>query len=285
VASNGSATADGNQQLKNNGNADVSVKGNNASAVPIPSSLLGIGGYAPPAHITGLQSYMIHQGIPQPLASPNSGVPQFGSFQSQSTIQPNLHWANQQEVQNVSQPQDETNFQPSQSDQTSLQPGANSTDELSSKPSKTSHPDHLNAHGKQQQSPASVPAESTHELTKTSQVVEQNVAEHVVYDEQQKAFKEQDSPSNVNSRTGMVEHQEKKTESKVFILLCDSCLVFNSICECLTLSSLMTTRMKELQLTSNLSLYLGSSINLQIFLHQLPRFTSKIMQQSSILML
>lgn len=39
---------------------------------------------------------MIHQGIPQPLASPNSGVPQFGSFQSQSTIQPNLHWANQQ---------------------------------------------------------------------------------------------------------------------------------------------------------------------------------------------
>jgi hypothetical protein len=175
---------------------------------------LGIGGYAPPAHITGLQSYMIHQGIPQPLASPNSGVPQFGSFQSQSTIQPNLHWANQQEVQNVAQPQDETNFQPSQSDQTSLQPGANNTDELSSKPSKTSHPDHLNAHGKQQQSPASVPAESTHELTKTSQVVEQNVAEHVVYDEQQKAFKEQDSPSNVNSRTGMVEHQEKKTESK-----------------------------------------------------------------------
>ena len=41
---------------------------------------------------------MIHQGIPQPLASPNSGVPQFGSFQSQSTIQPNLHWANQQVI-------------------------------------------------------------------------------------------------------------------------------------------------------------------------------------------
>ncbi|XP_039814399.1 uncharacterized protein LOC120677316 [Panicum virgatum] len=214
VASNGSATADGNQQLKNNGSVDVSVKGNNASAVPIPSSLLGIGSYAPPAHITGLQSYMIHQGIPQPLASPNSGVPQFGSFQSQSTIQPNIHWANQQEIQNASQPQDETNYQPSQSDQTSLQPGANNTDELSSKPSKTSHPDYLNAHGKQQQSPASVPAESIHELTKTSQVLETNVAEHVVYDEQQKAFKEQDSPSNVNICTGMVEHQEKTTESK-----------------------------------------------------------------------
>ncbi|CAL5013897.1 unnamed protein product [Urochloa decumbens] len=213
VASNGSATADGNQQLKNNGSADASVKGNNASAVPIPSSLLGISGY-PPAHITGLQSYMIHQGIPQPLASPNSGVPQFGSFQSQSTVQPNLQWANQQEVQNVSQPQDETNYQPSQSsDQTALQQGAINTDELSSKPSQTSHPDHLNAHGNQQQSPASVPAESTHE--KTSQVVESNVAEHVVYDEQQKAFKEQDSPLNVNSRTGIVEHQEQKTESKL----------------------------------------------------------------------
>ncbi|CAO2170132.1 unnamed protein product [Urochloa humidicola] len=215
VASNGSATADGNQQLKNNGSADASVKGSNASAVPIPSSLLGISGYPPAAHITGLQSYMIHQGIPQPLASPNSGVPQFGSFQSQSTIQPNLNWANQQEVQNVSQPQDETNYQPSQSsDQTALQQGAINTDELSSKPSQTSHPDHLNAHGKQQQSPASVPAESTHEPMKTSQVVEPNVAEHVVYDEQEKAFKEQDSPLNVNSHTGMVEHQEQKTESK-----------------------------------------------------------------------
>ncbi|RCV32134.1 hypothetical protein SETIT_6G233500v2 [Setaria italica] len=210
VASNGSATADGNQQLKNNGTVDVSVKGNNASAVPVPSSLLGIGGYAPPGHIAGLHSYMIHQGIPQPLASPNSGVPQFGSFQSQSTIQPNLHWANQQEVQNVSQPQDETNYQPSQSDQTALQPTTINTDELSSKPSQASHPDHLNAHGKQQQSPASVPAESTHELT----VVESNVADHAVYDEQHKAFKEQDSPSNVNNRTGMVEHQEQKTESK-----------------------------------------------------------------------
>ncbi|RCV29669.1 hypothetical protein SETIT_6G030600v2 [Setaria italica] len=216
VASNGSATADGNQQLKNNGTGDVSIKGNNASAVPIPTSLLGISGYAPPGHIAGLHSYMIHQGIPQPLASPNSGVPQFGSFQSQSTIQPNLHWANQQEVQNVSQPQDETNYQPSQSDQTALQPAAINTDELSSKPSQASHRDHLNAHGKQQQSPASVLAESTHELTKTSQsqVVESNVAEHAVYGEQQKAFKEQDSPSNVNNRTGMVEHQEQKTESK-----------------------------------------------------------------------
>ena len=122
---------------------------------------------------------------------------------------------------------------------------------------------------------------------KTSQVLETNVAEHVVYDEQQKAFKEQDSPSNVNIRTGMVEHQEKTTESKVFILLCVSCLFFHSICEHLTLSSLLTTRMnmKELQLTSNLSLYLGSSINLRILLCQLPRFTSKIMQQNSILML
>ncbi|OEL32885.1 hypothetical protein BAE44_0006097, partial [Dichanthelium oligosanthes] len=207
VASNGSATADGNQQLKNNGSADVSVKGNNASAVPVPSSLLGIGGYAPPAHITGLHSYMIHQGLPQPLASPNSGVPQFGSFQSQSTIQQNPHWANQQEVQNISQPQDETNHQPSQSDQTALQPGAINTDELLSKPSQASHPDHLNAHGKQQQSPAAVPAESTHELM----TVESNVAEH---DEQQKAFKEQDSPSNVNSHTGKVEHLEQKAETK-----------------------------------------------------------------------
>lgn len=49
--------------------------------------------------------------------------------------------------------------------------------------------------------------------------MESNVAEHAVYDEQQKkAFKEQDSQSNVN-RTGMVEHQEQKTESKVSILL------------------------------------------------------------------
>lgn len=49
--------------------------------------------------------------------------------------------------------------------------------------------------------------------------MESNVAEHAVYGEQQKAFKEQDSPSNVNNRTGMVEHQEQKTESKVSILL------------------------------------------------------------------
>jgi hypothetical protein len=69
-------------------------QGNNASAVPVPS-LLGIGG--PAAHIAAMHSFMIHpQGIPQPLASPNSGVPQFGCFQSQSTIQPNSHWPNQQ---------------------------------------------------------------------------------------------------------------------------------------------------------------------------------------------
>ncbi|WVZ91832.1 hypothetical protein U9M48_037955 [Paspalum notatum var. saurae] len=211
VASNGSATADMNQQLlKNNGSVDVSVKGNNASAVPVPSPLLGAGG--PPAHIAAMHSYVIHPpGIPQPLASPNSGVPQFGSFQLQPTIQPNLHWPNQQEVQNVSQPQDETNYQPSQPDQTALQPGAINADELSSKTNQGLHPDYLNAHGKQQQSPTSAPAESTHELT----VVESNVTEHVVYDEQQKAFKEQDSPSNVNSRTGMVEHKEQNTESKV----------------------------------------------------------------------
>nr|CAB3481622.1 unnamed protein product [Digitaria exilis] len=228
VASNGSATADGNQQLKNNGSVDVSVKkvfeicvtfinfqGNSASAVPVPSSLLGIGGYAPSAHITGLHSYMIHQGIPQPLASPNSGVPQFGSFQSQSATQPNLHWANQQEVQTVSQPQDEPTYQPSQSDQTALRPDVINPDELSSKPSQACQPDNLNAHGKQQQNPASVPAESTHELAKTSQVVESNVAEHVVYDEQQRAFKEQDPPSIVNIRAGMVEHQEQNTEPKL----------------------------------------------------------------------
>lgn len=49
--------------------------------------------------------------------------------------------------------------------------------------------------------------------------MESNVAEDAVYDEQQKAFKEQDSPSNANIRAGMVEHQEQKTESKVSILL------------------------------------------------------------------
>ncbi|XP_021320281.1 uncharacterized protein LOC8060899 isoform X1 [Sorghum bicolor] len=210
VASNGSATADGNQQLlKNNGSVDVSVKGNNASAVPVPS-LLGIGG--PAAHIAAMHSFMIHpQGIPQPLASPNSGVPQFGSFQSQSMIQPNSHWSNQQEVQNVSQPQAETNYQTSQSDQTALQQGSINTDDLSSKPSQGIHPDHHNAHAKQQQSPASAPTESTHDLT----VVETNVAELVAYDEQQKALKEQDSSSNMNSHIGRVEHQEQNTESKV----------------------------------------------------------------------
>jgi len=72
----------------------IFFQGNNASAVPVPS-LLGIGG--PAAHIAAMHSFMIHpQGIPQPLASPNSAVPQFGSFQSQSMIQPNSHWPNQQ---------------------------------------------------------------------------------------------------------------------------------------------------------------------------------------------
>ncbi|XP_008646685.1 uncharacterized protein [Zea mays] len=211
VASNGSATADGNQQLlKNNGSVDVSVQANSASAVPVPSSLLGIGG--PAAHIAAMHAFMIHpQGIPQPLvASPNSGVPQFGSFQSQSTIQPNSQWPNQQEVQNVSQPQDETNYQTSQSDRTVLQQGAINTDELSSKPSQDSQPDHLNAHVKQQQSPASAPTESTHELT----VVEANVAEHVSCDEQQKILNEQDSLSNMNNHIGIVEHLEQNTESK-----------------------------------------------------------------------
>ncbi|AQK57833.1 uncharacterized protein LOC100383560 [Zea mays] len=210
VTSNGSATADGSQQLlKNNGSVDVSLKGNNASAVPVPS-LLGIGG--PAAHIAAMHSFMIHpQGIPQPLASPNSGIPQFGSFQTQPMIQPNSHWPNQQEVQIVSQPQDETNYQTSQSGQTALQQDTINTDELSPKASEGGHPDHLNAQGKQQQSPASAPTESTHELT----VVETNIAEHVPYDEQQKTLKEQDSLSNIKSHVGRVEPQEQNAESKV----------------------------------------------------------------------
>ncbi|XP_062191971.1 uncharacterized protein LOC133895568 isoform X2 [Phragmites australis] len=211
VASNGSATADGNQTVKNNGSVDVSEKGNNTSAVPVvPSSLVGIGGYVPSAYISGMHSYMMHpQGIPQPLTSPNSGAPQFGSFQSQSTSQPNLHWPSQQEAQNVSQTQAETNYQPSQSDQTALQPGAINDDRLSSKPSQVSHPDHLKARG-EQQSPTGAHVESTHELM----VMESNTAEHVVYDEQQKAFKEQDSPSNVDNHTGIAEYQEQMTELK-----------------------------------------------------------------------
>ncbi|KAK3122322.1 hypothetical protein QOZ80_8BG0668050 [Eleusine coracana subsp. coracana] len=211
VASNGSATVEGNQPLKNNGSADASVKGNNASAVPVaPSSLLGIGGYVPSAHIAGIHSYMMHpQGIPQPLTSPNSGVPQFGSFQSQSAIQQNLHWPNQQEAQNVSQTQEEANYQPSQPDQTTLQQGPNNDDELSSKPDQVSHSDHLNAHEKQQNTSSTL-AESTHELT----VMESNVAEHMAYDEQQKAFKEQISPAILNTRTDMADHEDKKTESK-----------------------------------------------------------------------
>ncbi|KAL6661014.1 hypothetical protein ACP70R_000398 [Stipagrostis hirtigluma subsp. patula] len=181
VASNGSATADGNQPLKNNGTADVSSKGNNTPAVPVPSSLLGVGGYVPSAQIAGLHSYMMHP-------------------QDNCTLA---------EAQNVSQTQGETNYQSSQSDQVALQPDAVKDDELSSKQSQISHQDHIKAHGKQHQSPTSALAESTHQP-----VVESSIAEHAVYDEQQKSFKEQDSPLNVNSRTGITEHQEQKTESK-----------------------------------------------------------------------
>jgi hypothetical protein len=46
--------------------------------------------------MAGMHSYMLHpQGIPQSLASPNSGVPQFGTFQP--TVQPS-HWPNQQVI-------------------------------------------------------------------------------------------------------------------------------------------------------------------------------------------
>ncbi|KAL6900672.1 hypothetical protein ACP4OV_005348 [Aristida adscensionis] len=193
VVSNGNSIADSNQSLKNNGTADVSIKANNTSAVSVPPSLLGVGGYVPSAHMSGMHSYMMHpQGIPQPLASPNSGVPQFGSFQSQSTIQPNPHWPAQQETQNVPQTQVETNHQPSQSDQAALQPDAINGGDLSSKTSQISHPDNLKDHGKQQSSTSGL-SESTHEPPK--------------------AFKEQDSPSNVNNRTGMAD-QEQKNESK-----------------------------------------------------------------------
>lgn len=57
-------------------------------------------------------------------------------------------------------------------------------------------------------------------VLKKTQVVETNVAEHVAYDEQQKALKEQDSSSNMNSHIGRVEHQEQNTESKVSMVLC-----------------------------------------------------------------
>ena len=288
---------------------------------------------------------MIHQGIPQPLASPNSGVPQFGSFQSQSTIQPNIHWANQQVItflkhfahhnlkfvnsdfalnvfsfrkykmphnhkmkQTINLP-NQTRLHYSQvliipmscplsqvrlAIQIILMPMGNNSrvllvclqNQLMNLRLVVCLMLAFSAILNQLMNLCNSPCYYfLFKKQKTSQVLEKNVAEHVVYDEQQKAFKEQDSPSNVNIRTGMVEHQEKTTESKVFILLCVSCLAFHSFCEHLTLSSLLTTRMKELQLTSNLSLYLGSSINLQIFLCQLPRFTSKIMQQNSILML
>lgn len=57
-------------------------------------------------------------------------------------------------------------------------------------------------------------------LLKKTQVGETNVAELVAYDEQQKALKEQDSSSNMNSHIGRVEHQEQNTESKVSMVLC-----------------------------------------------------------------
>ena len=55
---------------------------------------------------------------------------------------------------------------------------------------------------------------------KKTQVGETNVAELVTYDEQQKALKEQDSSSNMNSHIGRVEHEEQNTESKVSMVLC-----------------------------------------------------------------
>jgi hypothetical protein len=45
--------------------------------------------------------------------------------------------------------------------------------------------------------------------------MESNITEHMAYDEQQKTFKEQISPSNLNNLPGMADHEEKKTESKV----------------------------------------------------------------------
>uniref|UniRef100_A0A0D9XAF0 DUF7725 domain-containing protein n=1 Tax=Leersia perrieri TaxID=77586 RepID=A0A0D9XAF0_9ORYZ len=189
VVANGGGT-DSSQSLKSNGIPDGSIKGNsNASAVPVvPSSLLGIGGFVPSAQIAGMHSYMMHpQGVPPSLASPTSPVPQFGTFQSQSTTQPNLQWPNQQEAQNASLTPDETNYQTSPSDQAALQQAASNNDELSLKQSQATHAEHLTAHGKQQQQqclPSVVP-ESTHE--QKLQVAESNVTDHLVYNEQQKA--------------------------------------------------------------------------------------------------
>ena len=75
----------------------IFFQGNNAHAVPVVPSLLGLSGFVPPGQMAGMHSYMLHpQGIPQSLASPNSGVPQFGTFQP--TIQPTMHWPNQQVI-------------------------------------------------------------------------------------------------------------------------------------------------------------------------------------------
>ncbi|KAL5230373.1 hypothetical protein ABZP36_029149 [Zizania latifolia] len=208
MTANGSGTADSCQSLKNNGIPDGSIKGNsNASAVPVvPSSLLGIGGFVPSAQIAGMHSYIMHpQGVPPSLASPNSAVPQFGNFQSQSTIQPNMQWPNQQETQNSSQTPDETNYQTSQSDQNAFQQAASNNDDLSLKQSQVIHAEHLTAHGKQPRFP-SVVSESSHE----QKAVESNVTEHLVYNEQQKS---QDS-SSVVSPIRKFEHQEQKKELK-----------------------------------------------------------------------
>ncbi|XP_010235365.1 uncharacterized protein LOC100831359 isoform X2 [Brachypodium distachyon] len=206
LAGNGSALADGNQSMTNNGSPDDFTKGNNAHAVPVvPSSLLGIGGFVPPGQMAGMHSYMLHpQGIAQSLAPPNSGVPQFGTFQP--SIQPSVHWPNQQEAHNVSPTPDATIYQPSQSDQTVLQSGASKNSELSSKQSQVAHPEYPTAHAEQQQRSPSIIAEQTHE----PKVVESNVTEHLVYNEEQKA---QDSSSNASS-TGKFEHQEETAELK-----------------------------------------------------------------------
>jgi len=196
---NGSALADGNQS------ANVFAKGYAHPVPAVPSSLLGLGGFAPPGQMAGMHSYMLHpQGIPQSLASPNSGLPQFGTFQP--TVQPSLHWPNQQEAQTASQTPDATNYQPSQSDHTAIEPAASNSADLSSKQSQVTHPEHLTAHVEQQQRSTSVVAESTHE----PKVVESNVTENLVYSEEQKTH---DSSSNASS-TGKFEHQEEKVELK-----------------------------------------------------------------------
>ncbi|KAE8804918.1 hypothetical protein D1007_18932 [Hordeum vulgare] len=198
MAANGSAVSDGNQS------ANDSFKGNNAHAVPVVPPLLGLSGFVPSGQMAGMHSYMLHpQGIPQSLASPNSGVPQFGTFQP--TVQPSLHWLNQQEAQAVSQTPDATNYDPSQSDQNALQPASSNNVELSSGQSQVVHPEHLTAHGEQEQCSTSVVVESTHE----PKVMESNVSEHF-YNEEKKTH---DSSSNASS-TGKLERQEERSESK-----------------------------------------------------------------------